>query len=196
MKSYKKMTLFLALLSLCILISLIIDIYGKYLTVANGNANIPIAKWNIVVNNMSIKNNSDISSAITPIFLGNDNIASNIIAPTAQGYFDLNFDFSNVDLSFSYEILVSASPNSAVSDLIATGYSIDGGSIIPFSDGNRIITDTIKHSDNIISRSIRIHIMWDDSSDTSSMNNIDDTLASDSPNGAILEVSIAFTQIT
>ena len=52
-----------------------------------------IAKWNILVNNLSIKTNTDISNSIVPVFTGNEHIAKDIIAPTAEGYFDINFDF-------------------------------------------------------------------------------------------------------
>lgn len=120
MKNRKKLLLLLLSIMLCLLIFCIIQIYAKYLTSASGNTSMTIANWNILVNNLSIKNNTDISNSIVPVFPGNDNIAKDIIAPTAEGYFDLNFDFSSVDVSFKYEITTSVDENSSVKDLVAT----------------------------------------------------------------------------
>ncbi|MGN1327054.1 MAG: hypothetical protein ACI4VQ_03075 [Clostridia bacterium] len=197
MKIYKKLVLIvLALLFLILSAFLINEIYAKYLSSASGNASIPISRWNITVNTVSIKENSDISAKITPTFPGNSNIASNIIAPTAEGYFDLDFDFKDVDVSFKYDINVSADESSAVKDIVATGYSIDGGEKVELTNFSDTISDTIYLTDEIDARSIRIYVMWNDDPDTASMNNIDDTestLASNS--SAVLNVSVSFTQI-
>ena len=107
MKNHKKFLLLLIGLCICFLLFFMVQIYAKYLTSAKGNTALTIANWNISVNNLSIKNNTDISNSIVPVFPGNEHIASNIIAPTAEGYFDLNLDFSNADVSFEYEIKLS-----------------------------------------------------------------------------------------
>ena len=194
MKIYKKILIFLLLVFTFFSCYSLINTYAKYLTSTSGNANIPIAKWNITVNDISVKDDTNLSATISPIFLGNDNIAENIIAPTSEGYFDLDFDFA-VDVSFSYLVEVSVNEDSPVSDLIVTGYSIDDGPIITFDDTIGI-TDTIRLADKIDSRSIRIYIVWDDSSDAS-MDNIADTLATNATNqNALLDVVVSFTQIT
>lgn len=144
MKIFKKFILILlACVCLILLIFLINQVYAKYLSSAFGNASVPISRWNIKVNNHSIKTNSDISASITPVFPGTEHIASNIIAPTAEGYFDLTFDWTNVDVSFKYDVSVTASEDSAVKDIVATGYSIDGGDKISFTDYEGAITNTI-----------------------------------------------------
>ena len=132
MKNHKKFLLLLIGLCICCLMFFIVQIYAKYLTSAEGSTTLTIANWNILVNDLSIKNNTDISNSIVPVFPGNEHIASNIIAPTVEGYFDLNLDFSNADVSFKYEINTSADKNSCVQDLVATGYSLDGGEKINF----------------------------------------------------------------
>ena len=119
--SKKFMLIVLTCILLVLLMFLISQVYAKYITSVSGNASITISRWNIKVNDLSIKNNSDISSKIVPVFPGNDNIASNIIAPTAEGYFDLVFDFTDVDVSFKYDINVTADDSSAVSEIVATG---------------------------------------------------------------------------
>lgn len=195
MNNQKKLFLLLIIFLLCCFTFSIIQIYAKYLSTTNGDTSIKIANWNIVVNNLSIKSDTDISSAIIPIFPGNENISSNIIAPTSEGYFDLNFDFTNIDVSFKYEINVSASKNSSVTDLVATGYSVDDGEKITFSTFNEPISDTIVLNSNISNRKIRVFILWNDDDSTSTMSNEEDTIATNSDVPALLNVDISFIQI-
>lgn len=195
MKNIKKVIILIICLSLCISLILLVQIYAKYLTSVAGSTDIPIAKWNILVNNQSIKDNPDISNTIQPVFPGNDNIAENIIAPTAEGYFDLNFDFTDTDVSFKYTISLSSNPESSVTDLVATGYSIDNGNKIEFDTYDEDITDTILLSNPIETRSIRIYVLWNDDSATASMNNIDDTLSTKSNKPVLFDVNISFEQI-
>ncbi len=197
MKISKKFILVIITCVLLVLLTFLISqVYAKYITSVAGNASIAISRWNIKVNDLSIKNNDDISAKITPVFPGNDNIAANIIAPTAEGYFDLVFDFSDVDVSFKYDINVTADATSAVSDLVTTGYSIDGGTKVDFADFNTPISDTIHLADNINSRTIRVYVMWNDDPDSATMNNIDDTASTlKSDSSAVLKVSVALTQV-
>lgn len=197
MKIYKKVILIIvALIFLITTTFLITQVYAKYISSATGNASIPISRWNIIVNDTQIKNNSDLSSKIIPVFPGNENIASNIIAPTAEGYFDLNFLFKDVDVSFKYEISITPAEESAVKDLVATGYSIDNGEKVEFTDYNVPITDTINLIDNISERNIRVFIKWNDDINSATMDNAADTASTSLPeNSAIFNVKIAFSQV-
>lgn len=196
MKNHKKILLLLIFTFICLLLFCIIQIYAKYLTSAEGNTSLTIANWNILVNELSIKNNTDISNYIVPIFPGNEHISSNIIAPSAEGYFDLNFDFSNADVSFKYEITASAAENSIVKDLVTIGYSIDNGEKILFENYNQPISEIIELSSDVETRSIRIYVMWNDDEETQTMTNADDTISATSEVPALLNVNISFTQIT
>ena len=195
MKNRKKFLILLLCILLCLLIFSIIQIYAKYLTSAAGDTSISVAKWNIRVNNISIKNNADISSAVIPVFTGNENIAPNIIAPTAEGYIDLDFDFTDADVSFKYEITTSVDENSPVKDIVTTGYSIDDGQKIEFSNFNENISDTILLNSNITKRKLRIFVKWNDDVATQTMPNTDDTLSTTSQTPVIFKVNISFTQI-
>ena len=195
MKNQKKLLILFIAILICILVFFVIQIYAKYLTTATGDAELKIANWNILVNDLSIKNNTDISSSIVPVFPGNENISSGIIAPTAEGYFDLNFDFTGVDVSFNYEIKSSVSENSSVKDLVATGFSIDDGEKQTFQNFNETISEDIMLDSNIKKRKIRIYILWNDDESTSSMSNEDDTLATNSDTPAIFHVDISFKQL-
>lgn len=196
MKNYKKILLLILCILICIVIFLIVEIYAKYLTSASGNTSLVIARWNILVNDLSIKDNPDISSKIVPEFYENSNISPDIIAPTSEGYFDLNFDFSNADVSFKYEISTEVDEQSSVKDLVATGYSVDSGEKIEFENFNDPISDTILLNSGIKTRKIRIYILWNDDEATQTMTNADDTVSAFSNNPAIFHVNISFTQIT
>ena len=197
MKVYKKIVLILICCILLASLLLFINmIYAKYKTEVSGKASISISRWDVKVNDNSIKNNQDISSTITPVFPGNEYIASNIIAPTAEGYFDLFLDYTATDVAFKYEINVSPNEESAVKDLVTTGYSVDDGEKIEFPEFNAPISETVNLSNENKTKKIRIYIIWNDDPDTSSMDNLSDTsstLKADS--SAILDVSVAFTQV-
>ena len=199
MVKIKKILFFISILIISLTLVLIAQTYAKYLTSTSGTASIPVAKWNIVLNNQSIKNNSDISSSIVPVFSGTENIASGIIAPTSTGYFDLAMDFSNVDVSCSYSINSTVDDSSLIKDLVITGYSIDDGPVVNLDNYNQPIENTILYTDTERTKNIRVFIMWNDDSESSTMTNQDDTSASsssaDSTNVALFKVSINFKQI-
>lgn len=193
MKNYKKFILLIIFILILCLVFFLIQIFAKYLTSATGNTSMNVARWNILVNNTSIKNNTDISNTLAPVFPGNDNIAPGIIAPTSEGYFDLDFDFKDADVSFEYEISTTVDPDSSVKDLVLTGYTIDDGEKVEFTN-NHSIKDTILLADNIDTRKIRVFVKWNDDQNAT-MDNAADTLATTSNNPALLHVNISFTQI-
>ena len=166
MKNHKKIILFLIGICFFIIFVTIVQIYAKYLSTTQGISSLTIANWNILVNDSSIKSNTDISNSIVPVFPGTEHIAENIIAPTAEGYFDLNLDFTHADVSFKYEITLAADENSSVTDLVATGYSIDGSEKINFENYNDPITEIIPLSSESKTRKIRVYIMWNDNADS------------------------------
>ena len=195
MKNYKKILILLATICLSIAIISFLLIYAKYTTSANSQTDVPIARWNILVNNISIKDQSDISQTLQPIFPGNENIAKAILAPTAEGYFDLYFDYNDVDVSFKYTISLAPSEQSSVKDIVATGYSVDDGEIINFTNYNEDITDSISLDNPTRTRKIRVYVKWNDDSNTATMDNYADTESALSGNPALFNVNITFDQI-
>ena len=186
----KKVYLLLALASLLLLVSVIQNTYAKYISKATANSNFTIASWNFKVNNQDINANSNFSNVIVPVFENNPNIKDNVIAPTSEGYFDINIDHSNVDVSFTEKISLNFSEANTVSDLKITGYAINDGSIIEFN-GNEISTDCLL-SDNVKINKYRIYVTWIDG-DGQTMQNKDDTEATKNGNASI-SVSLSFIQ--
>ena len=186
-----KIRLFVALISLLYCVSLIQSTYAKYVTSADANANIAIARWNVLINNQDVKNNSDFSSKITPVFAGNDNIAANIIAPTSTGYFDIIVNGNNSDVSFTYTITLSNDINTKVTDLKLVNYTLDGGTVTNFVD-NKITGDVLLNDSNK-THTIRVYVMWNDDSSTETMNNASDTAAT-SDGKAIMDINVNLIQ--
>ena len=180
-KLNKKFTiLIIGLILLTILLGFAL-IYAKYISSAYGNTKMAIARWDIKVNNLSIKDNTNISNTLKPIFPGNSNIAANIIAPTAEGYFDLNFDFSG-------------------KDLVATGYSIadnggEFGNRVNLENYNDKISDTVLLNSPVKKRTIRIYILWNDDETSQKMSDDEDTNSTKSEKDPLFHVNIIFTQV-
>ena len=173
MKFNKKLILFISCISLILCLLIVRQTYAKYMNTTEGNTNITIARWRILVNNQDIRNNPEITETITPVLLENEHIKPGVIAPTSEGYFDIVLDSSDVDVSFNYTITPSIQENSCVKDLNVTGYSLNNGEIISVVD-NAPISNNILYKDGVTTTSIRIHIKWTDD-ETATMDNKADT---------------------
>ncbi|MGN1378890.1 MAG: hypothetical protein ACI4XR_00595 [Bacilli bacterium] len=182
----------LVIFSLTLCVFFITESYAKYLTSTQGNAKMNVARWKIIVNNEDIKNNSSLTTQITPTFLGNDNIAENVIAPTSEGYFDLLIDATEADVSFKYNINIEVDENSSVQDLKISKFVINEEEFTP-EDNTYSIERQVLHKDNSQIINIRVYIYWDDS-ESASMDNAMDTQAT-IDNNALLNVNLNFTQL-
>ena len=184
----RKMIFFVALISLFYCVSMMQDTYGKYLSAAEADAELTIARWSIEVNDQDIVNNSDFSSVITPSFAGTTNIQSGVIAPTSVGSFDLEINGENTDVSFTYTISIDTS-DCNVADLEITGYTLEG--VYHTYDGSDITGDILLNDvDKVIS--ITFDVEWNDGTG-STMNNAADTAASKT-GPATFEIDINFIQ--
>lgn len=191
----KKITIPLCIICFLLCLFFIEDTYAKYITSTNESASMNIARWRILVNNKDIRENSTTNAVITPIFNGNDNINSGIIAPNSEGYFDLIIDATEADVSFKYKIEISVNQNSPVKDLITTKYIIDNGNEIPLERDNATIENTVLHKDNTKPINIRIYIKWDDSNEATMDNDADTEATKQVDNSAKMDVKLSFIQL-
>lgn len=190
----KKLKLILAMIALLLCITTVEQTYAKYVTSTTGEAAMQIARWRILVNNEDIHTGSNMVNQITPTFVESSYIAAGKIAPTSEGYFDVVIDSTNTDTSFTYTIDTSVALNSPVSDLVATGYKINEGSIINFVGSTQITGNVLIH-DTIKVNIIRIYFKWDDGA-TARMDNNQDTNASYvTSTTPLLDVNLSFIQI-
>ncbi len=193
MDSKRKIKIILAIIALFTCIFQINQTYAKYLEKKEGDTNFDVAKWKITVNNKDITEAATMTSLITPIYIKNDNVADDVIAPGSEGYFDLDIDGSETEVSFKYNISIATSENSTVSDLQITKYQINNDSPIT-TDGTSEVTNTVNYNETNKEISIRVYFKWLDG-DGENMNNEDDTNASLSGDSAKLKVSMTFTQV-
>lgn len=198
-KKIKKISFILSMISLIICLSIIKTTYAKYVTSTSGDATIQVARWKILINNQDIQENNELTSVIKPVFEGNENIASNVIAPTAEGYFDIIIDATNTDVSFNYEISTSDNEETAVTDLVLSSYSINDGEkqAITSDDGQLKLTGNILYNQENKNIKLRIYLKWnDDETNGATMNNEDDTTATEiDTNQAKTTINVKFIQI-
>ena len=190
----RKFSRILAFLSFVLCIFFIQESYAKYLTSTSENASINVARWRILVNNKDIREGNTADAVIVPVFDGNENIASGIIAPTSEGYFDLVIDATEADVSFKYNINFSVNDDSAVSDLVATKYSINNGNVVDLNRDNQSITNEVLQANNTAPIYIRVYVIWDDG-ENSAMDNTADTEATKNGKTAKMNVNLSFIQL-
>ena len=188
----KKIVLLIACICLFLCIVTVQDTYAKYTSSVNETTDISIARWRILVNNFDIRSSSSTNNLITPVFAGNANIASGVIAPTATGYFDIVVDATGTDLSFNYNINVSNSVDSPVNDIIVTNCTLNGSDVL-VTDG--VISGTISLEDQRVN-TFRVYIEWLDGTGEN-MDNAMDTLTT-TLDESVAKVSVVanFTQAT
>lgn len=173
----RRINLAIALVSLLLLITMVQNTYAKYVSSAKADTNFTIATWAFVINRQDVLSNSNFSNTITPVFINNENIKEGVIAPTSEGYFDLLIDASGTDVSYTETITVANSANNKISDLKITGYQINGGETVEFTEATNTITSDHLLSDNDKTTSYRIFIKWYDG-EGENMDNEADTKAS------------------
>lgn len=189
----QKIFLLIACISMLNCLNLIQDTFAKYSSNANAYTNISIAKWNILINNNDIKNNKDFSNSVVAVFTENDNINDGVIAPTAEGYFDIVVNAENVDVSYNMNMDISVSNDSDVKDLIITGYSINNGPVTNLNTSNYNLVSSISHSENVRIYTYRFYVKWDDS-ENSIMNNESDTNTTINSGKAKFDIITSFIQ--
>ena len=173
MKIKKKIIFFVALMCLFYCVSLMQSTYAKYITTADANADFTIARWNILINNQDIRDNSNFSNLIVPEFNGTTNIREGVVAPTAEGEFEIVIDGNETDVSYTYTITIDYNGNNDVDDLIITGYTIDDINYV-YTMGDPITDDVLVNDENKVT-AIKFFVKWNDDPETQSMDNANDT---------------------
>ena len=189
----KYILLILSFISLYITICLANETYAKYVSSATSTSSTSIARWRILVNNDDISVGATSTSLITPVFPGSSDISANVIAPNAEGYFDLVLDATNVDVSFRYEISIEPNANSPVTELVATRYAVNGAEPVNFVDGDNTLEGTVNLSNTTRTYNIRVYIKWDDSLNL--MTNAQDTDTTVGDQAGLLDVTVYAVQI-
>lgn len=119
----KRISFILLLISCSLCLSFMSSTYSRYVAGTTGNIDILFAKWQILVDDLDIAEQNNSSITFTPVIESNENVKAGTIAPTSKGYFDIEINPANVDVSFRYQIDLSID-NEDVPDLMITKYAI------------------------------------------------------------------------
>lgn len=166
-----------------ILISVISNTYSKYISGSTGNIEGDVSSWQILLNNNDITQNKDSTIKFSPIIENNNHIASDTVAPSSKGYFDINIDASNVTSAFKYNIDFELR-NTEIPDLMITKYAIipenytEGDNITIVNLTNNSINEQLDYdkSNRFKPFTIRLFFEWFEN-ENAIMNDSADTMA-------------------
>lgn len=133
---------------LCLSLCFMSNTYSRYVADTTGNVEMLFARWQILVNEDDITNNSSSSVILTPVIDENKYIKNNKLAPSSTGYFDIDIDPSNVEVSFNYSINLNI-VNDNMPDFVVTKYAILNSN---YKEGDKITLNNI--NDNLIEGSL------------------------------------------
>ena len=96
----------LFIISLIISLLLISDTYAKYQEQVNASYRSNIKRWKLIVNEKIVRQQDSLTQVVEPILKDNPYVADDVIVPGREGYFDMDIDFSKVDVPFSVEFFL------------------------------------------------------------------------------------------
>ena len=134
-----KFKILLVISSLALTLSLMSNTYSRYVADVDSNIDLLFAKWQILVNENDITNNTTTSINITPVMEENVNVAENTVAPSSKGYFDIDIDPTNAGVSFDYSINLNIEDEN-MPDLMISKYAVLDKD---YNEGDQITTTTI-----------------------------------------------------
>lgn len=135
----KRIKIILILLTLSITLSFMSDTYSRYVVDTTSNVEVSFAKWQILLNETDITNNTTSSINISPTIEKSENVKDNTIAPSSKGYFDILVDPTNVEVSFNYKVTIDIL-NENLPDILISKYAILDDTYV---EGNTITTTDI-----------------------------------------------------
>lgn len=117
----KRFRILLVIVALVCTLCIMSNTYSRYVAGSNGNVQAEFARWQLLVNNTDITSSTSSELSFEPVLENSENISENKIAPSSKGYFDIEINPKNVDVSFKYTINLSMNDN--VNDLMITKYA-------------------------------------------------------------------------
>ena len=204
----KRICFILLLMSCSLCLCFMSSTYSRYVAGTTVNIDILFAKWQILINTQDITDQNTSNISITPTIEQNENIKENTVAPTSKGYFDIDIDPTNVDVSFRYTIDLEID-NEDIPDLMITKYTIlpndyqEGDTIEYTTLQENTITDEIIYDNetenfNFEPFTIRIYFEWYEGEDELMDDEADTEIGEASSNDELsftINANISFEQI-
>lgn len=180
----KKFMILLILVSTSLTLGLMSNTYSRYVADTDSNVVLELAKWQILVNENDITNNTTSSINLTPVIEENENVTNNTIAPSSKGYFDIDIDPTNVDVSFNYSINLNVL-NENMPDLMISKYAIldndyfEGDLVESTLLENNTITGTFDNTTPYQPFTIRVYFEWYEGIDENMTDEMDTAIGND-----------------
>ncbi len=200
MKNKKNIVLFLALLALLVFIGGSAYTFAKYFTAADNQIDTSIKRWDIVVNNETIRNKTTLTNKIVANFPNtNGHTKTNKIAPGVQGTLNIVIDYTNVDVSFKYDLSIAKNetiPDVKLSNVSVTGGSAENLNITTDANGVTHVTANVRYNASAPTKTqtITATIEWNDDN-TNTMNDAADTAVGIDADSVDFDVQMDFVQI-
>ena len=196
----KKFKILLVIASLATTLSLMSNTYSRYVASSTGNVEVEFAKWQILVNETDISTNNTSNITFEPTIEKNENVADNKMAPSSTGYFDIEIDPTNVDVSFKYSIDLDID-NENIPDLVITKYTIipesqtDKDVVVYNSLENNKLENILTYNNSPFEKfTIRVYFQWYEGENELMSDEIDTQIANTDTTFKI-NASINFEQV-
>ena len=169
----------LCIISLLISILSVRNTFAKYYERVNTNYEINIKRWMIKVNNSDIIEENDFSEIITPTYVANQHASQNVLVPTGQGFFEIEIDYTNVDVSFIVDFTIE--PIGAVADQLK---DLQFSKVVVVDASNNETEDELPFAVEVLGDEeekevrLRIYFEWYDGVDEQMSDEQDTTYAS------------------
>lgn len=100
----KKVLIFLSAFFLIVTTFQLVKTFAVFESSVNSEDNLSIAKWTIYVNDQNLNGNNSTFFIDNITYLGNDGVKADKFAPGVSGYFLLEIDPKDTDVSIDYEL--------------------------------------------------------------------------------------------
>lgn len=160
----KKIKLLILLIVLTLTLGSMSVTYSRYVASVDGDVEVALARWQILVNNNDITSRETSTIEITPNIVENEYIRSNMLAPSSKGFFDIDIDPTNVDVSFNYEVTLDN--NLEFEDIVINKYTIidfdhnEDDELELFDIEENIIANTVMLEENLKPFTLRVYFEW------------------------------------
>ena len=197
-----KVRILMVVIPMCLLLCFMSSTYSRYIANTTSDVKMSFAQWQILVNEKDITNNSTNSVVLTPVIDKNDYVKDNKIAPSSSGYFDINIDPTNVDVSFNYNISLDVL-NENIPDLLITEYAIlddnydEKDNVTKHDVSNNLIEGSLDYdkSKGYSPFTIRVYFEWYEGVSETMSDDADTLVANDAENNSLeIKVDINFEQ--
>lgn len=167
-KNKKRIKQFIFLYSILVIFFVIYSTLAKYEIASEGYTKIAVANWKMVLNGSQLKGDDNIltdSIKLIPTTDVDEN-NPNKIKPGQTGYFDIEINPTDTEVSFWYQVTLDLTNSVLPSGLSISSYSLDGGTTIETLPSNNTLSNTVSLGSNSIFtdsdvQKIRYYWSWD-----------------------------------